>query len=252
MSIYSIYKAVNVTNGKCYVGFDSNWPKRKSRHIRDSFSEKSRAYNDVFHKSIRKYGQENFEWQLIYQSKDGKHCKDVMEKYFVKEFNSFINSEKSQGYNMTLGGEGMLGFRHTENSKLKNSVSLGKPFKVWHNSGTLIEDKHIKNFCIKNNLNCDSFNSLLLGKAFSYKNYYAYEGEKTFDEVLGKYSIKIKESMKIMGEKHSKEYTLLSPSGDLIKFKNLAKFARDNNLNPQSLKQVAMGRLNSNKGWRLP
>ena len=66
-----------------------------------------------------------------------------------------------------------------------------------------------------------------------------------------KYQEKIKKSMQIMGEKHSKTYTLISPENKLIIFTNLAKFARDNNLNPQSLKQVAMGRLKSNKGWTL-
>ena len=55
-----------------------------------------------------------------------------------------------------------------------------------------------------------------------------------------------------MGEKHSKEYTMICPTGELVKFKNLAKFARENNLNEQSLKQVAMGKIKSNKGWSLP
>ena len=252
MIIYSIYKVVNQINGKVYIGFDSKWPNRKIRHLKDARSKRSRAHNDIFHKAIRKYGQENFVWEVIYQSKDGKHCKDNMENYFIVENHSFINFENSNGYNMTLGGDGMLGFKHSEKSKLKNSISCGKMFKVWHKDGHIIEGKHMKNFCIENDLNYESFKKVLSGKLFSYINYYTYDGEKSFEEALNKYQEKIKNSMQIMGEKHAKTYTLKNPSGKLMTFTNLAKFARDNDLNPQSLKQVAMGRLKSNKGWTLP
>ena len=175
-----------------------------------------------------------------------------MENYFIVENHSFINFENSNGYNMTLGGDGMLGFKHSEKSKLKNSISCGKMFKVWHKDGHIIEGKHMKNFCIENDLNYESFKKVLSGKLFSYINYYTYDGEKSFEEALNKYQEKIKNSMQIMGEKHAKTYTLKNPSGKLMTFTNLAKFARDNDLNPQSLKQVAMGRLKSNKGWTLP
>lgn len=252
MNIYSIYKAVNKINGKCYVGFDSSWPKRKNRHLGDSYNKKSKSYNDAFHKAIRKYGKDNFEWILLYQSKDSLHCKNVMENYFIIDNNSFINSKNSNGYNMTLGGDGMIGFKHQEKSKKKNSISCGKKFRVWKNDGTLIESKHIKNFCLENDLCYDSFKSLLSGKLLSYKNYLNYNNEKTFDEAKNNYDKKIENSLNIMGEKHSKEYQLVSPTGEIIKFKNLAKFARENNLNPQCLKQVAMGKLKVNKGWRLP
>jgi group I intron endonuclease len=251
MSIYSIYRVVNIKNGKVYIGFDSCWPNRKNRHLKDSRTEKSTAYNDIFHKAIRKYGKESFDWQVIYQSLDSEHCLKKMESYFIQEYNSYVNYINSNGYNMTLGGEGVLGLKKSKDSKLKTSISCGKIFKVWHKNGQLIEDKHIKNFCIKNNLNYGNFKRMIDGQRFVYGDYYPYDGEKSFKEVLNKYQEKIKKSMQIMGEKHSKTYTLMSPENKLITFTNLAKFARDNNLNPQSLKQVAMGRLKSNKGWTL-
>ncbi len=251
-NIYSIYQATNLINGKSYIGFDSSWPNRKKSHLKDSRNKNSRSYNDIFHKAIRKYGVDNFHWEVVYQSKDGKHCKNIMENYFIVQNHSFINFENSCGYNMTLGGDGMLGFKHKESSKLKNSISSGKEFKIWHKDGFIIQSKHMKNFCIEKKLNYGSFKKLLSGKLFSYKDYYPYDNESQFSEVLQKYENKCNKSMQIMGEKHSKQYTLISPTGEFVTFKNLAKFARDNNLNPQSLKQVAMGRIPSNKGWKLP
>lgn len=118
MSIYSIYKATNLITGKIYIGFDSSWPNRKKHHL-----HKYRTINTRFYHSIRKHGWENFEWEIIYQSKDYEHCLNVMEPHFIKEHNTF-----NSGYNMTLGGDGgMLGKKHSTDSKKKMSLShLGK------------------------------------------------------------------------------------------------------------------------------
>jgi group I intron endonuclease len=112
MKIYTIYKAINLTNGKCYIGFDSNWPKRKYNH-----KKRYKNYNLKFYDAIKKYGWDNFEWEIIYQSLDGPHTLNYMEKYFIEAFNSLKN-----GYNMTLGGEGTIGYKHSEESILKNKM----------------------------------------------------------------------------------------------------------------------------------
>jgi group I intron endonuclease len=114
MSIHTIYKIVNNINGKVYIGYDSNWPNRKQSHI---YHTKDR--NQYIYQALRKYGIENFTWEPIYQSKDGKHCLNVMESFFIKEYNSF-----ETGYNLTLGGEGTLGRPTTDTTKSKISKTL--------------------------------------------------------------------------------------------------------------------------------
>lgn len=104
-SIYSIYKATNTITGKSYIGFDSCWPNRKKSH-RNKMYEKN---NIKFYNALRKYGWNNFIWEVIYQSLDGKHCLSVMEPFFIKENNSFYG-----GYNSTLGGEGVIGYKHNQ------------------------------------------------------------------------------------------------------------------------------------------
>lgn len=115
MSIYSIYKVTNLVNNKIYIGFDSNWPSRKKGHKKSSFNPNAHSYNVMFHCAIRKYGWENFKWELIYQSKDGEHCLNTMETHFIKENDSICYNGK--GYNMSFGGDGNLGYRHTEQTK---------------------------------------------------------------------------------------------------------------------------------------
>lgn len=131
-SIYSIYKATNTINGKVYIGFDSNWPRRKSVH-----KSLSKNPTQKFHKALKKYGWNNFNWEILYQSKNGEYCLSVMEPYFIDENNSF-----NDGYNMTLGGEGTfgkkswLGKKHTKESKRKISES---------NSGKIRTKEHSEN-----------------------------------------------------------------------------------------------------------
>jgi len=123
MSIHTIYKIVNNINGKIYIGYDSNWPKRKQSHL---YHTKDR--NQYIYQALRKYGIDNFTWEPIYQSKDGNHCLSVMEPFFIKEYNSF-----ETGYNLTLGGEGTLGRPTTDITKSKISKALkNKPKSKEH------------------------------------------------------------------------------------------------------------------------
>lgn len=58
------------------------------------------------------------------------------------------------------------------------------------------------------------------------------------------------ERKKQISERNSKEYKLISPDGNLIKIKNLTKFAKENDLSIGCLHQVVSGRNKSHKGWK--
>lgn len=96
---YIVYKATNKINGKIYVGKTYNFEKRKKEHIYD-------IDNGLpFHKALKKYGVDNFEWEII---DTGITEEEIIEKeiYWIKELNSCIHFPNSNGYNITLGGEG--------------------------------------------------------------------------------------------------------------------------------------------------
>lgn len=99
MNIYSIYKATNNINNKVYIGYTSkSLEKRKEEHIQRAIKESKTR----FHKAIIKYGEQNFTWELIYQSLDKNYCKKIMEPHFIQEFDSY-----GTGYNGTKGGDGI-------------------------------------------------------------------------------------------------------------------------------------------------
>lgn len=55
-----------------------------------------------------------------------------------------------------------------------------------------------------------------------------------------------------ISEKNSKEFTLLSPSGEIIRGKNIRKFCNNNELNECGISNVINGHILDCAGWRLP
>lgn len=99
--IYTIYRATNTINNKVYIGFTKHSiVSRKRSHISNARKKSTLP----FYTAIRKYGAKAFIWDIIYQSKDQDHTLNVMEPYFIKEYNSYIDFENSNGYNATIGG----------------------------------------------------------------------------------------------------------------------------------------------------
>lgn len=126
MKIFSIYKVTNKINGKIYIGFTSDHLyNRKKVHKNKAFTQNN---NIKFHNALKKYGWEAFEWEVICQSLDGDYLLKIMEPYFIQYYNSIQN-----GYNITKGGEGSYGFKHSDISKKKMSIKRkGKKFTKNH------------------------------------------------------------------------------------------------------------------------
>lgn len=83
-----IYKATNIINGKCYIGFDSRWPNRQKEHIQQAFNRNQTKSNTVFHAAIRSYGPNSFTWEVLYSSEDKHHTLNVMESRFIQHHNT--------------------------------------------------------------------------------------------------------------------------------------------------------------------
>lgn len=99
MKKYVVYKVTNKINGKLYIGKTYNFEKRKREHILNKND------NLPFHNALKKYGEENFEWEIIDTSDNDEEIKQK-EIYWIKKLNTCIKSKKSNGYNITVGGEG--------------------------------------------------------------------------------------------------------------------------------------------------
>ena len=95
-----IYKITNLINEKVYIGQSVDINYRFNNHKSESFNPKSNAYNTAIHRAIRKYGVENFSFEVIEECT--KELLSEKEIYWIAYYNSYGN-----GYNLTSGGEGV-------------------------------------------------------------------------------------------------------------------------------------------------
>lgn len=97
-TIVGIYCITNKINGKKYIGLSKNIYRRWGEHKRTSFNPSSKEYYYPLHSAMRKYGVEQFSFEII------EKCEESFlkerEKYWINYYNS-VNT----GYNLTLGGE---------------------------------------------------------------------------------------------------------------------------------------------------
>jgi group I intron endonuclease len=101
-----IYKTKNLINKKLYIG-------------QDAFDNPSYLGSGKYLKNaVKKYGRENFQKETVAWCYTKEHL-NFLEKFYIE----FFNTKFPGGYNLTDGGEGILGMKHSEKTKKKMSES---------------------------------------------------------------------------------------------------------------------------------
>lgn len=112
-----IYCIENKINHKKYIGLSIDIEKRWQQHR----TELKYDYHDNSHlqRAWNKYGEENFEFYILELCNVNElHEK---EKYYIEKYKS---SDGNFGYNFTAGGEGMIGYHHSEETRKKLSEAM--------------------------------------------------------------------------------------------------------------------------------
>lgn len=117
MSFY-VYKITNLVNGKIYVGKATSIKARWSKHKTAAIAKNPNDYT-YFHKAMNKYGFDNFKVEQVAEYKTEREALDA-EIFYIKEWKC---RDKNIGYNLTDGGDGASGFKHSEETKIKMSES---------------------------------------------------------------------------------------------------------------------------------
>lgn len=98
MDTCGIYKITNKLNDKSYIGQSIHIATRWNEHISASFNKNSIDYNFPIHKAIRKYGLDNFLFEIL-ETCQRSQLNDK-EIYWI----SYYNTTKT-GYNISKGGQ---------------------------------------------------------------------------------------------------------------------------------------------------
>ena len=138
-----IYLITNTINGKQYVGKATHiigivrkerggTRHRWNEHVREATKmendpdNKSSGYSRILNAAIIKYGSYNFVYETILVCPDNKSSD--FETLMIESYNTFCPN----GYNMTEGGEGLKGYKHSEKSREKNRIAATGPNNYWY------------------------------------------------------------------------------------------------------------------------
>jgi group I intron endonuclease len=112
-----IYKITNKFNNKIYIGRSKDPFSRFKKHIAVANSNPKKGFNAI-HGAIKKYGKENFIYEII-ETCNVEDSGD-REIYWIAYFKS---NEKQFGYNLTIGGDGVVGLNEENKLKLIKSMT---------------------------------------------------------------------------------------------------------------------------------
>jgi len=123
MSQTIIYQAVNLVNGKRYIGLtEKGLLARKIKHLANARNNKT----GKFYTAIRKHGPNSFHFAELTSCRDYWHGLEVERLYI-----SLLQPE----YNLTSGGGGVKGFKFSVESRAKMSAAkkgkIGHPCPEW-------------------------------------------------------------------------------------------------------------------------
>ena len=94
-----IYVFTNKINGKQYIGQSINIQDRKKQHYYRYKNEKDSGYNSAIHSAFRKYGWENFFFEILEECP--QEDLDEKERYWISRKNTLVPN----GYNILSGGQ---------------------------------------------------------------------------------------------------------------------------------------------------
>ena len=93
-----IYKITNLVNGKSYIGQSVNIQKRFNAHKSAAFNPNNKNYDFPLYRAIRKYGIENFKFEILEEC--NKSQLDIKEMWYISQY----QTHSKKGYNQDDGG----------------------------------------------------------------------------------------------------------------------------------------------------
>lgn len=111
---FVIYLRTNLVNGKQYVGQATNFKQREY-----DWNCMNHSYAGcLINNARKKYGLDNWKVEILRECETQEEL-NYWEQYYIKE----LNTKVPNGYNLTDGGEGVSGYKMTEEHRLKNSLA---------------------------------------------------------------------------------------------------------------------------------
>lgn len=118
-TVWTVYMHKNKINGKMYIGITSRPPEVRWGN---NGSQYTSTKNPCFYNAIKKYGWDNFEHIILFENLTEQDAKSK-ERELIAKYHTCVYDDNKMGYNMTFGGEGLLGHVASEETRRKMSES---------------------------------------------------------------------------------------------------------------------------------
>lgn len=140
--MFIVYKITNVINNKIYFGYTSKTLKYRWK------AHSTEKRNRIISNNIKKYGEDNFTMEEMYTFESAEEAKST-EIYLISRYQTnIIKFPCGNGMNMTDGGEGTHGYKHSkETIKHLKLIQRNRP-KEWNDKislghkGKVLSDEH--------------------------------------------------------------------------------------------------------------
>ena len=106
-----VYKITNIINGKLYIGQTLDYEERVRHHKQTPFRKNSKEKNRPLYRAMRKYGIENFKFEIIDTAETIEELNEK-EIYWIGYYDSCVDNNK--GYNLDKGGKNGLKSEETK------------------------------------------------------------------------------------------------------------------------------------------
>lgn len=168
-----------------------------------------------------------------------------------------VSEEQKRKYSILFSGEGNpnYGKKHSpETLKKISDATRGKNTKTRfyvNPNGEIIKVDNLREFCEENKLIYTSMISVYTEKKYSHKGYTKPNSSliKTNHWIGRKH--KLESKLKIKNARSKYLFDLISPSGKEYKnIRFIADFCKENNLNRECIRRVALGKTEHYRGWK--
>jgi group I intron endonuclease len=224
--ISGIYKIINKTNGKYYVGSSDNIKRRWYNH--KNKLRKNKHYNYHLQQSWNKYGEPYFDFIFV-EITDEENLVIMEQKYL-----DIVKNERDKCYNISLDAN-----KPEMNEETRKKISVTLTGRYRGKDSPHYGKHHTKETIGK-------LSNIKKGKPSPNR------GKKMADEQKEKIRQSILKIRNQISENQSKNWVFISPKGEHIKVHNLSNFCKENNLVRSNMCLVSYGERKSHKGWTLP
>ena len=234
-----IYCWVNTVNGKKYIGLAGGKKGLLGRITNEVTKLKQGSHHNtrLLFEAVKKYGLASFVVYLLFETDDSSILGKV-EQDFIRMYGTITPN----GYNITSGGAGTIGFTSKEGSTKRrgrkneaNAVHRAKTYTLVSPNNEITSVTNLSSFCKAYSLSESAIRHLVADRTVEHKGWRNAHSTK-----------------EMYAKKLSKVSFFVSPSGQLVKVFNIKRFAQHLNVSQASLNHVANSKPSYNAccGWR--